>query len=147
MKYGIKLNEKNTIVSVLWLKAGNYSKDYIAIDTDKEIIPFKQSLETTYTNSVDEKGNVSKIASYKIIDLPDYSREYYAIQKQVAKNDRIFEINNWFNKYDMQVKQYDRAKRLGLDNEIHIGDKIYKTIEELDTQANLYVKELNSLKA
>jgi hypothetical protein len=47
----------------------------------------------------------------------------------------LAELNVWFTKYDLQVAQYQRSLRLSEEPEIKIGDKTYKSIEELDTEA------------
>lgn len=57
----------------------------------------------------------------------------------------IGNIEYWFAKYDLQVKEYERAVRLGLTANIHIGDKMYTTIEELDAEAEDKAKRLKEL--
>ena len=46
----------------------------------------------------------------------------------------------------MQVKQAERASRLGEEVDIHINDKVYKSIKELDLEASEKAKELKSLR-
>ena len=58
----------------------------------------------------------------------------------------IAEINTWFTKYDMQVKQYERAKRLNETPYIHIDSKVYDTIEALDHEADEKARLLSSLR-
>ena len=61
-------------------------------------------------------------------------------------DDKIMELLSWFDKYDMQVKQAERASRLGEEANIHINDKVYKSIKELDSEANEKAKELKILR-
>ena len=49
---------------------------------------------------------------------------------QLSNDDKIIELLNWFDKYDMQVKQAERAIRLGKEIDIHIDDKVYQSIKE-----------------
>lgn len=58
----------------------------------------------------------------------------------------IAEINAWFFKYDMQVKQYERAKRLNETPYIHIDNKVYDSIEALDREADEKARLLSSLR-
>ena len=58
----------------------------------------------------------------------------------------IAEINAWFAKYDMQVKQYERSKRLNETPYIHIDNKVYETIEALDHEADEKARLLSSLR-
>lgn len=58
----------------------------------------------------------------------------------------IAEINAWFSKYDMQVKQYERAKRLNETPYIHIDSKVYESIEALDREADEKAGLLSSLR-
>ena len=65
---------------------------------------------------------------------------------QLSNDDKIMELLSWFDKYDMQVKQAERASRLGEEADIHINDKIYQSIKELDSEANEKAKELKMLR-
>lgn len=53
----------------------------------------------------------------------------------------IQEIEQWFNEYDNQVKQYNRAMRLGVEYDGKLG-----SIEELDAQATEKAKRLAVLR-
>ena len=67
-------------------------------------------------------------------------------ETQLSNDDKIMELISWFDKYDMQVKQAERAIRLGKEIDIHINDKVYKSIKELDSEANEKAKELKMLR-
>lgn len=58
--------------------------------------------------------------------------------------EELFELETWFsNVYDMQMKQYDRCQRLGIE-----FTSSYGTVEELDAQAvgnAARIKELRTL--
>lgn len=55
------------------------------------------------------------------------------------KINRINEITTWFAKYDQQVNQYERCKRLGIPFD--------KNINDLDEQARDYADELVELRS
>ena len=65
---------------------------------------------------------------------------------QISNDDKIIELISWFDKYDMQVKQAERAIRLGEKIDIHIDDKVYQSIKELDSEANEKAKDLKMLR-
>lgn len=67
-------------------------------------------------------------------------------ETQISNDDKIMELLNWFDKYDMQVKQAERAIRLGKEIDIHIDDKVYQSIKELDSEANEKAKDLKMLR-
>lgn len=67
-------------------------------------------------------------------------------ETQLSNDDKIIELLNWFDKYDMQVKQAERAIRLGEEADIHIDGVVYKSIKELDSEANEKAKELKTLR-
>ena len=65
---------------------------------------------------------------------------------QISNDDKIMELISWFDKYDMQVKQAERAIRLGEEADIHIDGIVYKSIKELDSEANEKAKDLKMLR-
>ena len=65
---------------------------------------------------------------------------------QLSNDDKIMELLSWFDKYDMQVKQAERASRLGEEADIHIDGVVYKSIGELDLEANKKAKEIKTLR-
>lgn len=65
--------------------------------------------------------------------------------KKLEKMNAISSINSWFNSYDMQIKQAERAQRLGEPLDIHIGNTIYTSIEDLDKEAKEKAAELKKL--
>ena len=64
----------------------------------------------------------------------------HIITTQEQAQTELFELENWFTEYDLQVKQYERATRL--------GETFDKSIEMLDNEARekaLRIKELRKL--
>lgn len=70
------------------------------------------------------------------VEIPDEE----LIPEQI-KEQEIAEIEQWFEMYDNQVKQYNRCVRLNIPY-----DNKYGTIEELDKLAVKKANRLNELK-
>lgn len=68
------------------------------------------------------------------------------IGQKALDEDRAKELELWFEKYDMQVKQYERDLRLGARSNIHIDDQTYASINELDLEAKSKAEELARLR-
>ena len=64
--------------------------------------------------------------------------DYEEIPTQELAEIELFELENWFTEYDLQVKQYGRATRLG-----EIFDK---SIEMLDNEAREKAIRINELR-
>lgn len=65
--------------------------------------------------------------------------EHISTPQELAQTE-LYELKNWFDNYDMQVKQYERATRL--------GETFDKSIEMLDNEAKekaIRIKELRKL--
>ena len=67
-------------------------------------------------------------------------------ETELSDDDKIMELLSWFDKYDMQVKQAERSLRLKEEPDIHIGSRVYSSLEELDTEAKEKAKELKTLR-
>lgn len=67
-------------------------------------------------------------------------------KNKIDAENKIVEISTWFDSYDMQVKQAERSLRLKEEPDIHIGSRVYSSLEELDTEAKEKAKELKSLR-
>lgn len=90
-----------------------------------------------------------KMQSHQTNQAPYFENGEIVLKEEETKlsnDDKIMELLNWFDKYDMQVKQAERASRLGEEIDIHINDKVYKSIKELDSEANEKAKELKILR-
>lgn len=90
-----------------------------------------------------------KMQSHQINQAPYFENGEIVLKEeetQISNDDKIMELIIWFDKYDMQVKQAERASRLGEEIDIHINDKVYKSIKELDSEANEKAKELKILR-
>ena len=65
--------------------------------------------------------------------------EHISTPQELAETE-LYELENWFTNYDLQVKQYERATRL--------GETFDKSIELLDNEARdkaIRIKELRKL--
>lgn len=68
-------------------------------------------------------------------------------KRNIERQFRITAREKWFEKYDIQVAEYNRAVRLGIEPSIHIGDKVYKSIDELDADAVIKSNEIKQIKS
>lgn len=76
--------------------------------------------------------------------LAEYETEESKAQK---KRNEIAGIEAWFDAYDLQVKEYERAVRLGDEPSLHIGDTEYAGIKELDEAAKEKAAALKALRS
>lgn len=67
--------------------------------------------------------------------------------RRIDRLNKIYSLEEWFKSYDMQVKQYERAVRIGTGINLHINGKEYTSIEEMDRDAVSKAAELKSLKS
>ena len=54
------------------------------------------------------------------------------------KTEKLQQLINWFNDYDIKLNQYNRAKRLGIECKIDIA--------ALDKQAQIYAAEIKEIR-
>ena len=103
-----------------------------------------------------EVDNLDSIIEYKtkyengqIVQLDDYAQVFYdkiEREEQIANiNSQLNELDNWFDKYDMQIKQYERDVRLNNVQTYHI-DNVEYTIAELDQEAITKSQQINTLR-
>ena len=57
-------------------------------------------------------------------------------KKEMERLNALSELSNWFRWYDNQVFQAQRAERTGTVWQAVYGDKTYRTLAELDSEAN-----------
>ena len=139
-KIALELDTNNIVIGSVYQASQDYAKILKGnpklivvecVDID-DIIPYK----TKYQNG-------------QLVQLADYCQDYYT--KQSIEEQRqllqlaIEEINQWFNEYDMQVKQYERDVRLGIVGTYHIGNDTY-SIQELDQTAIQKASQINNLR-
>ena len=135
-KLAVQLNSQNVIVNFLHLASEDYSHiegfTIIEVENINDVILYK----TKYENDT-------------LIQLDDYTQEYYDkldIEEQKYElKAQLRELDNWFNEYDMQIKQYERDVRLGISGTYHIGEDNY-TISQLDNLANEKAQQINTLR-
>ena len=90
-----------------------------------------------------------KMQSHQTNQVPYFENGEIVLKEeevQLSNDDKIMELLSWFDKYDMQVKQAERAIRLGEEADIHIDGVVYKSIGELDLEANEKAKEIKMLR-
>lgn len=135
MKVAVKLNN-NVIIDLLYIKNADYTEypefQIIEVEDINAIIPFK----TKYENG-------------QLVQLEGYCQEYYTKQnieeQRQLLQQAIQELDQWFNDYDMQIKQYERDNRLGIVGTYHIGNDAY-SIQELDQTAIQKASQINNLR-
>lgn len=151
MKAYITLNKDNTIrkfVEITETHSVEAPKEYFyELDKDyKNVIPFKFKLEKTEDEGV-----------YKLVELEEFSplkkereekiaKKREELNRQVSLKNQLFTLKEWFVKYDEQVSQYERAKRLDLDIVLHIGSKVYETLRELDEEAKINAEKISKIR-
>lgn len=101
--------------------------------TDKEWFEQLSAVDVNIKKKYIDNQIVDEIISQDVVDAK-------------LTNTQINKLTQWFDEYDMQVRQYERAIRLNLNIDIHIDDKIYNTINDLDSDAQENAKELKRLK-
>ena len=140
MKVALELDNKNIIKGYVYL----VNQDYTLVLRDNPNLTIAEidSLEDV----VEYK---TKYENGQLVQLNDYCQEYYDNQQneelKIQLQQAIEEINQWFNDYDMQVKQFNRDVRLGEVGTYHIGEEEY-TIEELDQEAIIKASQINNLR-
>ncbi len=151
MKAYIALNKDNTIrkfVEITEIHSVEAPKEYFyELDKDyKNVIPFKFKLEKT-----DDEG------IYKLVELEEFSplkkerdekiaKKREELSRQVSLKNELSTLKDWFEKYDMQVKQYERCVRLGITCDLHIDNIVYNSITDLDNQAKVYQERLAEIR-
>lgn len=140
VKIALELDNNNVVIGSVYLADQDYT-NLIANDNRFTIAEI-DSLD----NIVEYK---TKYQNGQLVQLEDYCQAYYT--KQSIEEQRqllqqaIEEINQWFNDYDMQIKQFNRDVRLGEVGTYHIGEEEY-TIEELDQTAIQKASQINNLR-
>lgn len=140
LKIALELNNQNVVIGYVYLASEDYTlvlRDnpnltIAEVEDINAIIPFK----TKYENG-------------QLVPMEDYSQEYYTKQQneelKMQLTQAIQEIEQWFNDYDMQIKQYERDNRLGCVGTYHIGNDTY-SIQELDQTAIQKASQINNLR-
>lgn len=136
MKVALELNNNNVVLGFIYFQDEDYSSlenvQVLDVENTNDIIPFK----TKYENC-------------QLVPMEDYSQDYYTKQQneelRIQLQQAIQEIEDWFNDYDMQIKQFNRDVRLGEVGTYHIGEEEY-TIEELDQTAIQKASQINNLR-
>lgn len=147
MKAYIKLNSDNSIlyfhlVDDTHSVYGVTEDDIYELDREydeKAIHPFEYTIKKTDVDNV-----------YRVVKLAESSplkEEYYSkINLKRKTESEIRQIESWFEKYDMQVKQYERCVRLGITCDLHIDNIVYNSITDLDNQAKVYQERLAEIR-
>lgn len=140
MKIALELDNNKIIIGTVYIANENYTS--LLETEDKFILADIDNLE----DIVEYK---TKYEDGDLIPLEDYCQEWYEKQEKAEQRAGIqgwlTAFENWFNEYDMQVKQYERDVRLGEVGTYHIGDNEY-TIEELDQEARTKAQQIRDLR-
>ena len=151
MKAYITLNKDNTIkrfVEITETHSVEAPEEFFyELDKDyKNVVPFKFKLEKTENEGI-----------YKLVELDDFSplkkereekiaKKREELSRQVSLKNELSTLKEWFVKYDEQVSQYERAKRLEIDITLHIGSKVYETLKELDEEARVNADRISEIR-
>ena len=80
----------------------------------------------------DGTGKELKVVDSKVVAVDHEPTQEELLQKELNS------LEEWFNEYDNQVKQYERCLRLGVEFD--------KNIEELDAQATINQKRISEIR-
>lgn len=125
--------EKSQILENVNLELGYLKSDILVISEEEQE-------QFHYEEKCYDNGGVAK---YRVIDKPYKPAEYEDIQVYVLYTEKeilnieLSQINSWFEKYDNQVKQYERA--------IRRGEEFDKDIVQLDEEADLKQKRIREI--
>jgi len=140
MIVALELDNKNIIKGYVCIASEDYTN--LMADDNRFTLADVDSLR----DIVEYK---TKYEDGQLIQLEDYCQEYYENQRKEEQRfliqAQITELNNWFDKYDMQIKQYERNKRLNIEGVYHIDGEDY-TIDELDEQAVNVANQIKELR-
>lgn len=78
------------------------------------------------------KGKELAVQDGKVIAIDHIMTEEELLRKELS------DLENWFEEYDNQVKQYSRCQRLGLEFD--------KDINELDNQAKINAERITEIR-
>jgi len=140
MKIALELDNKNIITGYIYIVNQDYT-NLMANDNRFTVVDVENIEDVVEYKTKYENG--------QLVQLNDYCQEYYDKQQnedlKIQLQQAIQEIEQWFNDYDMQVKQFNRDVRLGEVGTYHIGEEEY-TIEELDQTAIQKASQINNLR-
>lgn len=140
MKIALELNNNNVVIGSVYIVNQDYT-NLMANDNRFTVVDVENIEDVVEYKTKYENG--------QLVQLEDYCQEYY--DKQNIEQQRqllqqaIQEIKQWFNEYDMQIKQYERDVRLGIVSTYHIGNDTY-SIQELDQTAIQKASQINNLR-
>lgn len=109
--------------------------------------PFIEVTNDEFNESlVTETGKVWKVIGGKLQNVDDDSDAGKKERERLSRQARISELENWFRVYDNQCAQYLRATRRNEAISLHIGEKTYVSIDEMDREADEKAEELSKLR-
>ena len=85
----------------------------------------------------DDKGNLLYTEHIKE-PIKETKETWVKYTQQELYENELYDLIKWFDKYDLQVKQYNRCQRLGLEFD--------KNIKELDNQATINQRRIAELR-
>lgn len=132
------------------LKNPDLEKGYLVEDKIvSKIIPAQEEVkEQFHYETIREYENggkdVKKVVEVEYKPYIPQHEEYEDIQiyipytEKELLNNELNKLYTWFNKYDNQVKQYERCQRLDIEFD--------KDISQLDTQATINQKRISEIR-
>lgn len=88
--------------------------------------------EFDYLMCEQAKGKELKVVNGKVVAIDHIPTSQELLEQELG------ELENWFNEYDNQVKQYSRCQRLGIEFD--------KDITELDNQAKINAERITEIR-
>lgn len=102
---------------------------------DYQTFPITEDMILVDENDLQELG-ISKCFDIENNCVVDYDNSQ-ELELKLLENE-LNSLYSWFEKYDNQVKQYERCKRLGTEFD--------KDINELDAQATINQKRISEIR-
>jgi len=147
MEIWLKIGEDDTIIyNILNGVSENIDSDAklydLSLNDINSIIVYKSRLIANTNGKWTIDNSKGYLTSY-LNDINEQKKQQEEISVIKAK---IEVLNKWFEKYDLQVSEYNRDIALGIEPNIHIGDKFYFTINDLYLEAKSNAEQISAFR-
>jgi len=147
MEIWLKIGEDDTIIyNILNGVSENIDSDAklydLSLNDINSIIAYKSRLIASTNGKWTIDNSKGYLTSY-LNDINEQKKQQEEISVIKAK---IEVLNKWFEKYDLQVSEYNRDIALGIEPNIHIGDKFYFTINDLYLEAKSNAEQISAFR-
>ena len=147
MEIWLKIGEDDTIIyNILNGVSENIDSDAklydLSLNDINSIIIYKSRLIASTNGKWTIDNSKGYLTSY-LNDINEQKKQQEEISVIKAK---IEVLNKWFEKYDLQVSEYNRDIALGIEPNIHIGDKFYFTINDLYLEAKSNAEQISAFR-